>query len=95
MIYGAVFFSSEYGFIRSNSTFHNQLSLWFLAGEKRQMLLFLWILFTTHNSDYSNTQMKNILVPPHVDPQHVWEDCLNNTNTCTSGQHIAIQGYSN
>nr|XP_019070637.1 pectin acetylesterase 8-like [Solanum lycopersicum] len=37
--------------------------------------------------------MKNILVPPHVDPQHVWEDCLNNTNTCTSSQHIAIQAF--
>ncbi|KAG5592250.1 hypothetical protein H5410_042764 [Solanum commersonii] len=37
--------------------------------------------------------IKNILVPPHLDPQHVWKDCINNTSTCTSSQHIAIQAF--
>ncbi|KAK6782766.1 hypothetical protein RDI58_020562 [Solanum bulbocastanum] len=37
--------------------------------------------------------IKNILVPPFLDPQHAWKDCINNTSTCTSSQHMAIQAF--
>ncbi|XP_059277624.1 pectin acetylesterase 11-like [Lycium ferocissimum] len=44
------------------------------------------------NSIYDYWQINNTLVPPYLDPQHVWKDCIDNINNCTFGQRIIIQG---
>ncbi|PHT92865.1 Pectin acetylesterase 7, partial [Capsicum annuum] len=40
------------------------------------------------NSIYDYWQINNTLVPPYLNPQHAWKDCIRHINNCTFGQRI-------
>ncbi|KAM3397425.1 pectin acetylesterase 11-like [Capsicum galapagoense] len=45
------------------------------------------------NSIYDYWQINNTLIPPYLDPQHAWKDCICHINNCTFGQRIVIQAF--
>uniref|UniRef100_M1CED9 Pectin acetylesterase n=1 Tax=Solanum tuberosum TaxID=4113 RepID=M1CED9_SOLTU len=45
------------------------------------------------NSIYDTWQIKNILIPEKLDPQHTWKDCKSNISGCTFSQRIIIQAF--
>ncbi|XP_015170081.1 pectin acetylesterase 8-like [Solanum tuberosum] len=45
------------------------------------------------NSAYDSWQINNSLIPSDLDPQHVWDQCKNQINSCTFSQRTIIKDF--